>query len=186
MRRMTALLLALMLLAVPAFAQEAPADAEQADTEEDAARVAVNLQAIKVMLDASELTFTYQEESDTFALRYTLECEMGKAILWITAYDDGVWLRADYEEDVPEDKWDEFLRFCSLCNEEGRLGCFYLDRENRSVGYKQFLYTDVLPPTQASLTMNTALALGMLEYRGNGTAAILFQDATAEEAIKLE
>ena len=60
MKKLTAaiLILCLFLSCVPAWAEE--------DTGEDAARVAVNLQAIKVMLDDNDLEFTYQRENDTF------------------------------------------------------------------------------------------------------------------------
>ena len=185
MKKLTALWMALCLLltALPAWAEALPE--EEPASEEDAARVAVNLQAIKVMLDDNELEFSYQEDTDTFALEYALEGDAGNATLWLTAYEDGVWVRADYEGKVPEDKWSEIMRFCTLCNEESRIGCFYLDREYQSVGYKQFLYTDVLPPTQKALAWNTALALTMLKYRSAGLAAILHGDAGAEEAFRM-
>ncbi|MCR4885903.1 MAG: YbjN domain-containing protein [Clostridiales bacterium] len=161
---------------------EDPEEEDPTSLEEDPARVAVNLQAIKVMLDENELKFTYQEEQDSFLLKYSLESAMDAADVWLTAYDDGVWVRIDYEEEIPEDKWDQLMILCSLFNEDMRLGCFYVDRENASMGYRFFLYTDVLPPTQHALAFALVLGISMLEYRGDAVAAVLHRNMSAWEA----
>lgn len=164
--------------------EEAPEETD-GDLEEDQALVAVNLQAIKVMLDKYELKFSYQEDQDTFLLFYTLDSDMESAAVWLTAYDDGVWVRIDYEEEIPDDKLDQILILCSLFNEEMRLGCFYVDRENKSLGYRFFLYTDVLPPTQVSLAFSLALGISMMENRGEAVAAVLYEDMNAWDAFRL-
>lgn len=178
MRKLIAWILLACLLfgAVPALAEA---------TDEDVARVAVNLQAIKVMLDDYELKFTYSEESDTFLLGYSIESAIDGCYLYLTAYDDGVFVQADYDYEVPQEKWEETLRFCALCSEPTRMGCFYLDRENATVGYKFFIYSDVLPPTQAALAYVLELAVNMLEYRGDALSAVLNDGATAEEALNI-
>ena len=165
-------------------AEETPAETDDS-LEEDAARVAVNLQAIKVMLDKYDLKFTYQEDQDTFLLLYTLESDIDTAAVWLTAFDDGVWVRIDYDEDIPDDKLEQILILCSLFNEEMRLGCFYVDRENKSLGYRFFLYTDVLPPTQVSLAFALVLGISMMENRGEAVAAVLYEDMSAWDAFKL-
>lgn len=182
MKKLTALLLILCLLApgIPALAEEA-----ESASREDAARVAVNLQAIKVMLDDNDLEFTYQKESDSFMVPYELDCPMQYATIWLTSYEDGVWVQADYDAEIPEDKWEEMQRFCALCTESMRLGCFYLDREHKSLGYQFFIYTDVVAPTQHALVYATSMALVMLEYRGAGAAALLNGDATVEQALEM-
>lgn len=156
---------------------------EETGTGEDQARVAVNLQAIKVMLDAEDLKFTYQEEQDSFLLRYTLNSDMSAAVVWLTAYDDGVWVRMDYEEEIPKDRWEQLMILCSLLNEDMRLGCFYVDRDNESLGYRFFLYTDVLPSTQQALKFALTLGVSMMTYRGNAVAAVLRGDMNAWDAF---
>ena len=211
MRRIVAVLLALCLAAgtLPALAEGAggnfltmlqeklkngqtareeaaaePEEEESSSLDEDPARVAVNLQAIKVMLDENDLKFTYQEDQDSFLLKYTLESDMNTADVWLTAYEDGVWVRIDYEEEIPEDKWEQLMILCSLFNEDMRLGCFYVDRDNASLGYRFFLYTDVLPPTQHALAFALVLGISMLEYRGEAVAAVLHGNMSAWDAYE--
>ena len=165
--------------------QAEPDEEELSPLEEDPARVAVNLQAIKVMLDENDLKFTYQEEQDSFLLKYTLDSDMDAADVWLTAYDDGVWVRIDYEEEIPEDKWEQLMILCSLFNAEMRLGSFYVDRDNASMGYRFFLYTDVLPPTQHALAFALVLGISMLEYRGEAVAAVLNGNMSAWDAYAM-
>lgn len=153
-----------------------------ADREEDQARLAVNLQAIKAALDRNELTFTYREEGDSFFAEFDLSCAFPSCTVWLIAYDDGVQIEADYDVEADPARLDELALFLMRCNSSMRIGGFYIDYDERIVGYTTFIYSDVLPPTQDALDFNMAIGLTMLERYGDQVKAVLLDGMTAEDA----
>ena len=154
--------------------------------EEDAARVAVNLQAIKAALDRNELAFTYLEESDGFCVEFNLECAIQSCTFWIIAYDDGVHIQADYDMKLTGEHLDALANYLMYCNSQMRLGAYYIDYSEMFTGWEVFLYTDVSAPTQHSLDYAVATGLAMLENRGDRVSDILLKGVTAQEAIQMD
>ena len=175
LKRMICALLTCMLLLGGA------ADA-LADREEDQARLAVNLQAIKAALDRNELQYTYQEDGDSFYAEFDLDGAISSCIMWLIAYDDGVQIQMDYDMEIPPDRVDELARYLMRRYSSLRMGGFYIDYEEGFVGYQSFIYSDVLPPTQNALDFHMAMGLTMLERLSDRVKAILLDGMTAEEA----
>ena len=154
-----------------------------AEWDEDPARLAVNLQAIKAMLDANEVAASYDEDTDTFSADFNLDCKrMKDCTVWLCAYDDGVAMEAVYEQKAQKDAWKELILFMNRLNTQLRLGNFYLDESDGGLIFRVFLYNDVLPPTQYSLEYCIGMALYLMEYYGDSLEAILFDGASAEDA----
>ena len=162
-----------------------PAAAGCAKGEEDPARLAVNLQAIKAMLDQNEVVYTYHASADCFDSRFDLNGEkMKQMTAWIAAYDDGVEIQADYTVNLPPETWavEEVSVFLILVNYDLRMGGFYMNPEKGIIGYKVFLYTDSMAPTQEMLRFALALSIHETEALGDLIYEVLQGSATAAEA----
>ena len=154
-----------------------------AETEEDRGRVAVNLQAIKVMLDANELSMDYDAENDYFTVDFDLDDKrLNSCTVYICAYEDGVPLEAAYEQTAEKETWPEIVLFLNRVTARMRLGSLYLDEYDGAVVFRVFLFTDVLPPTQYSLEYSMGLALYLLDRYGGPLAALIYDGITAEDA----
>ncbi len=176
MKRLLVCLIALVLLT----GSLTPALTEM---EEDRGRVAVNLQAIKVMLDANDLSIDFNEENDYFAVDFELKDKrLDSCTIYVCAYEDGVAIEAAYEQTAEKETWTEIILFLNRVTTRMRLGNFYLDEYDGAVVFRIFLFTDVLPPTQYSLEYNMGLALYLLDRYGGPLAALFYDGATAEEA----
>ena len=157
----------------------------QAEREEDAGLVAINLQAIKAALDRNGLTYTYKEKSDSFYVLFDLDCKMKSCTAWLIAYDDGVLLQCDLDVKVEKDRENDLALYLMRCNGQTRIGGFYIDFDEHLTGYELFILSDVLPPTQDALDYGLAVGLTMLEDRGDALYDILMNGMTAEEALRL-
>ena len=153
------------------------------EMEEDRGRVAVNLQAIKVMLDANDLPIDFDSENDYFAVDFDLKDKrLDACTIYVCAYEDGVAIEAAYEQTAEKETWTQIILFLNRVTSLMRLGNFYLDEYDGAVVFRVFLFTDVLPPTQYSLEYNIGFALYMLDRYGKPLAALFYDGATAEEA----
>ena len=178
MKRWFSLALALVL-ALGMLPAAAPA-------EEDPARLAVNLQAVKVMLDQNEFKYSYNEDSDSFDLKFTIDGPLKSCWAWMIVYDDGVLIQADYDVTATSDVRDEMAAYFIRVSNDTRLGAFYMDYSTGDMGYELFLYSDVVAPTQDALHYGLLLAVGMVEEYSAAVAGILFNGLTAEQAYALE
>ena len=154
-----------------------------AETEEDDGLVAVNLQAIKAVLDRNDLTFTFREEGDSFYVGFDLENKMESCTMWLIAYDDGVLIQCDLDVRLEPERVNDLAIYLMRCNSMVRMGNFYIDEDEDVVGYEIFILSDVLPPTQDALKWAMALSLAMLETRGDAIYDIMMNGISAEEAL---
>lgn len=174
-KRLLAMLVTLLLAQTPS----APA----AEIEENTALLAVNMQAVQAMLIHNEIKYEYHDGNDNFETFWGIDGELDECRAWLIVYDDGVAINADYEVEAGEDKRDELAKYFMRVNNRTRLGNFYIDYENGTIGYEIFLYTGVVAPTQELLWDSMICAIRMAERCGGAVAGILYHDMTAEEAF---
>ena len=154
--------------------------------EEDPARLAVNLQAVKAALDRNDLVYHYVEDTDAFWLEFNLECVMASCTVWFIVYDDGVLIQADYDLEPDAARLDELAKYLMYRNSDMLIGAYYIDYADLYTGWEMYLYTDVNAPTQNSLDYGLALALTMLESCGGRVYDVLMNGMTAQEAIRAD
>ena len=152
---------------------------------EDAARIAVNLQAIKAMLDQNNVLYHFHESADCFDARFDLNgVKMQQITVWIAAYEHGVEIQADYTVQQKQETWaaDELSKYLILVNYDQRIGSFYMNQEKGIIGYKVFLYTDRMTPTQEMLRFALALSISEAERHGDWILDLMQGIITAKEA----
>ncbi len=121
-----------------------------------------------------------------FELGFVLDNErLDACTIWLIAYEDGVEIEMEYDEPADEATWLDVAVFLNRMNVRTFLGNLYLDEDSGAVGYRVFLYGDVLPPTQNALETSLAHGLWMLERIGASMEAMLFEGATVDEAWAL-
>lgn len=141
MKKLTALLLALLLLASPALAESALLSQLGRIREQKL------LAVICEVLTREELIYEKDEEYVYcfFSVDLTTPSVLGDCIyLSVSAYEDGVNIIGSYAEVVPAAHQDELIRLCHHLSSWTYLGKFYVDPVYDELCYELFIPMDAL------------------------------------------
>lgn len=136
MKKLLALLSALLLLLTPAFAESSQM------TRTEVVRL---LGAITSALDSLELT--YEKDTEYDRCLFTIDMNTPSALgscSYYTLYpdDDGVMLFVSYEAEIPASTHDELIKFCNYMNSWLHWGKFFVDTEYNWLCYDIFIPID--------------------------------------------
>lgn len=138
MKKLTALLLSLMLMTNAALAES---------TILSRIRVSALLSAVCDVMAAEELEYEKSEEYDccysAFAL--TTPSVLG-AEIYMTVYasDEGIGIIGSYEKELSDDCQDEVIRLCNFLSCDLYLGKFYVDPDYDELCYEFFIPMDAM------------------------------------------
>lgn len=137
MRRLTALFLFLLLALSPIAAT----------AEDDAVAVMQKLMNLaQTALDSDE-DLLYEKYEDAYYYELVFESSdgmMGDLYAFVDIYSSGILIETCYEQPIPQDRFDEVLRFINLVNGDLLGGKYVVDPESNIIYYEMHLFTDFL------------------------------------------
>jgi len=184
MKKLLALLAALLLAVLPASAENAP------EFSEDEAAALV-LKAICAFLDSEELIYETSMEYPMCSLSFDLEktSALGSCIgMDAHAMYDGALIIAYYEQNVPEDRADEVLRLCNYLNAETYGAKLYLSPDDLGLYCETFLplYAGSIGDEEMFLLSESFwLAYGFAEFYHDYFIEVIANGETAANAYAM-
>lgn len=146
-------------------------------------RQAVLVDLVKLVMDANEYKYTYDEEKLTYNLAFNVDCSLGSVDVFVRAYEDGIGVNCYSPIYATEANRKLMAEFITRANYGLKSGHFEMDFNDGEIRCRNYMRTKTGFPTLEDITFMLEVTVSLMETYGDGISKVALNGYDPAAAI---